>query len=190
MGPEKLKLFNTINISLLFPSLSNAERINTLWKSFVKIYSVLRSTVPLNEEQVDGLQKEIQEWIILFKSIYQSKHITPYIHLLVSQFLKMYGTIAPFSQQGLEKLNDDLTKDYFRSTNHKSNEALQQMLLKLNRLEELRDRNYVRSKSVHLCKLCKQPGHNSRTCKETQHNVGTDVDINYQFENGDEMHQS
>ena len=58
------------------------------------------------------------------------------MHLLVShipQFLDMYGTLAPFSQQELEKLSDDLTKDYFRSTNHRDYDALKQMLLKLNR---------------------------------------------------------
>ena len=53
----------------------------------------------------------------------------------------MYGTLAPFSQQGLEKLSDDLTKDYFRSTNHRDYDALKQMLLKLNRLEDLTDQD-------------------------------------------------
>ena len=53
-------------------------------------------------------------WItVFFLSVYQTNDVTPYIHLLVShipQFLEMYGTLAPFSQQGLEKLNDDLTR--------------------------------------------------------------------------------
>ena len=51
----------------------------------------------------------------------------------------MHGTLAPFSQQGLMKLNDDLTKDYFRSTNHRDSDAVKQMLLKQNRIEDLTD---------------------------------------------------
>jgi len=60
----------------------------------------------------------------IFLSIYQTKNVTPYIHLLachIPEFLKRYGTIAPFSQQDVEKLNDLITKDNFRSTNHKDN---------------------------------------------------------------------
>ena len=94
--------------------------------------------------------------------------MTPYIHLLVShipEFLEVYGTISYFSQQGLEKLNDDITKDYFRSTNHSERDALKQLLLKLNRLEELENHGYCRTKEVHVCKLCRKPGHNSRTCE-------------------------
>ena len=68
-----------------------------------------------------------------------------------------------FSQQGLEKLNDVITKDYFRGTNHRN--CLTQILLKLNRLDELSDEGYVRSKEVYTCKSCKQQGHNIRTCK-------------------------
>lgn len=50
-----------------------------------------------------------------------------------------HGTLAPFSQQGLEKLNDDLTKGHFRSTNHRNSDALKQMLLKLNCIEDVTD---------------------------------------------------
>ena len=72
--------------------------------------------------------------------LFQTKHVTPYIHILVSHvpdFLRKYGSLAPFSQQGLEKLNDDLTKSFFSGTNHHDQNALQQMLQKLNHIEEL-----------------------------------------------------
>ena len=84
----------------------------------------------------------MKKWMSLFVTVYQIKHVTTYMHLLVShipQFLKMHGTLAPFSQQGLMKLNDDLTKDYFRSTNHRDSDAVKQMLLKQNRIEDLTD---------------------------------------------------
>jgi hypothetical protein len=42
----------------------------------------------------------------------------------VPEFLRLYGNIVIFSQQGLEKLNDLTTKHYHRSTNHQGYEAL------------------------------------------------------------------
>ena len=134
---------------------------------FLEIYLVLQSTTALDNERVKSFRSRVKNWMS-FLSVYQTKHVTPYMHLLVShipQFLNMYGTLAPFSQQGLEKLNDDLTKDYFRSTNHRDYDALKQMLLKLNRLEDLTDQDCCRPKQVHVCKLCKTAGHNARTCE-------------------------
>ena len=167
VGPEKLKLFKQIDIMKLFPRIPNAQSVHLLWKSFLSIYETLRSNTPLSKEEISEFRRQTQRWITRFLSIYQSKHITPYVHLLVShipEFLELYGTLSPYSQQGLEKLNDDLTKDYFRSTNHRENDALKQMLLKLNRLEELGDQDCLRPKQTHVCRLCKQSGHNARTC--------------------------
>lgn len=36
----------------------------------------------------------------------------------VPEFLKYYGNLITFIQQGLEKLNDQMTVDFARSTNH------------------------------------------------------------------------
>ena len=115
---------------------------------------------------MDDFKIKVNKWLEKFLSVYQVKNVTPHIHLLtchIPQFLKKYGTIALFSQQGLEKLNDVITKDYFRGTNHRN--CLTQILLKLNCLEELSDEGYVRSKEVYTCKSYKQQGHNIRTCK-------------------------
>ena len=101
-------------------------------------------------------------------SVYQSTHVTPYMHTLifhVPEFLNLYGSLLPFSQQGLENLNENLTKDYYRNTNHQEEGALRQLLLKLNRLEELTDKTSEQKKQVHHCKICDQEGHNSSTCK-------------------------
>ena len=104
-------------------------KVQELWTEFLEIYLVLQSTTALDNERVKTFQSRVINWMSL--SVYQTKHVTPYMHLLVShipQFLEMHGTLAPFSQQGLEKLNDNLTKDYFRSTNHRDCDALKQML--------------------------------------------------------------
>ena len=157
-GPEKIRLLQVVDIPKLFPELNNAAKIQKIWVEFRRIHAVLRSTTPLDAEEVKMFKSRVRKWLTLFLSVHQTKHVTPYIHLLTShkpEFLEKYGTISEFSQQGLEKLNDDITKDYFRSTNHRDLEALKQLLLKLNRLEELEGQDCSRSKQVHVCKKCK-----------------------------------
>ena len=75
-----------------------------------------------------------KQWVKDFTSIYQkTRH--PYIHVLamhVAEFLCKYSNMVQFIQQGMEKLNDQTTIDYARSTNHdyRNIEALQQMIEK------------------------------------------------------------
>ena len=86
--------------------------IQSIWNNFYSIYKHIRSVEPASKQLVTELQHNVQEWIVLFKSIYQSKDVTPYMHILlyhVPEVLQRYGTIAIFNQQGLEKLNDELT---------------------------------------------------------------------------------
>ena len=82
----------------------------------------------------------------------------------VPEFLRMYGNISSYTQQGLEKVNDFTTKYYQRSSNHRTYESLQQILEKHNRLELLEDTGYKRTKKVQKCSICKCVGHNKRCC--------------------------
>ena len=132
----------------LFPDLPNADKIQEIWTRFDKIYEQLQ---PTNHLDPDQLQDDVNNWITIFTSIYLTKHVTPYMHILVShipQFIPLYGSLACFSQQGLEKLNDEITKDYFRSTNQCNTESLVQLMCKLNRLEEL-SHDYCRIKNMY-----------------------------------------
>ena len=68
--------------------------------------------------------------------------MTPYIHAManhVHEFMTMYKSILPFTQQGLEKYNDIMTKEFFRATCHRNEDALIQIIQKQNRLEHIRD---------------------------------------------------
>ena len=90
-----------------------------------------------NEADVRQFQNRCKKWIQSFLTVYHTTHVTPYMHVLtvhVPELLMKYGSIAYFTQQGLEKLNDMTTKMYFRATNHHKN-ALLQMLTKRARLE-------------------------------------------------------
>ena len=76
----------------------------------------------------------------MFIEIYPAKHVMPYMHCMmqhVSQFMTLSGAILPFTQQGLEKYNDLVTKDYFRSSSHRVQECWTQILQKQNRIEDL-----------------------------------------------------
>ena len=165
-GPEKLKLFAKIDISKLFPSIPETQKIQRIWVKFFEIYNILRAKSISNEE-IRKLERNTKDWLTLFLSVYQTKHVTPYMHVLVAhipEFLDLYGSLSSFSQQGLEKLNDLLTNTYYRSTNHHSADALRQLLIKFNRMEELEDSQRV--KQQHRCRICKEIGHNARTCQK------------------------
>ena len=86
----------------LFLDLPNVDKIQEIWTQLNEIYKQLQSNDHLN---ADWLQDNVNNWILLFTSLYPTKHVTPYMHILVShipQFIKLYGSLAPFSQQGLE----------------------------------------------------------------------------------------
>ena len=95
--------------------------------------------------------------------MYQRKHVTPYIHALMNhdgEFLKIHGSILPFTQQGLEK-NDVLTKSYFCSSNHQGEVALRQILEKRNRIEHLETIGVKKVKVMDIhCSNCRTTGHN------------------------------
>ena len=57
--------------------------------------------------------------------------------------------------KGLEKLDGKITKAYFKSTNHHNRAALDQMMLKFNRLETLIDAKDL-SKLMHALYVSKR----------------------------------
>jgi hypothetical protein len=68
--------------------------------------------------------------------VYFVEKITPYINTFVHhlhEFVELYGNVKVFNQQGLEKLNDQTTTQFFRGTNRK--EFLKQLLNKRNRIK-------------------------------------------------------
>ncbi len=133
----------------------------------MKLNDTIRSTM-LPESVVQAFRSDSQDWLKQFLNIYQTKNITPYIHALVAhvpQFMEIHGGIVVFTQQDLEKLNNDMTKFYFRGSNHRDKEALQQMLLKKNRITYLFDSGCRRPRLKQVCSLRAEQGHNRKTCR-------------------------
>lgn len=173
-GPEKLILFQHINFSTLLPSYDKCNDLEKLWSDFIEIIGDLKLTFT-SEESIINLKSKIKNFFSLFLTLYQSKDVTPYMHALnahVPEFLSLYKNIAYFTQQGMEKINDTASKDYFRSTNHTGISALKQLFLKKNRIHFLEAEGCERVKARYRCKNCSKNSHNIKTCTEKFTNCG------------------
>ena len=136
-------------------------------KKFAALNETIRSE-SMSTSEIETFANKAKLWLESFIQVYQTKHVTPYMHALVAhlpEFFTLYGSIIPFTRQGLERLNDQYTHYYFRGTNHHDYTALEQLLLKTNRIEVLTDKGYVRQKKlqVHKCSSCGVAGHKT-TC--------------------------
>ena len=169
-GPEKLLVFNKINISETFPEIPDSTQVHALWKKLLDVNNLL-SIRPENisSDAISEFQSESKELVRMFTEIYPAKHVTPYMHCMmqhVGQFMTLSGAILPFTQQGLEKYNDLVTKDYFRSSSHRGQECLTQILQKQNRIEDLESSGAKRKKRFEVtCSQCGSKGHNKTSCR-------------------------
>jgi hypothetical protein len=117
MGPKKRILFEIIcsknYLCQLFNNFHKKVLVSRLWECYWKIFETLRSVKNYSL---------CKEFLDLFLSIYQTSKITPYIHMLAFHIPELYAKYGPlncFSRQGLEKLNDMTTSQYFKNTNKK-----------------------------------------------------------------------
>ena len=119
-------------------------------------------------EHAKTFESKSKAFVRKFTEVYPSKHVTPYMHCMmmhVSQFISINGAILPFTQHGMEKYNDVMTKNYFRASSHHGLDCLTQILEKQNRIEHLEHIGAMRKKSFEIkCSNCKQNGHNMITC--------------------------
>jgi hypothetical protein len=135
VGPEKIKLFENFNLAEIIPDHENFESVKKIWIDF---YEIIQQVKQVNIES-EELKQRTREWLRLFLSVYSKTTVTPYMHAFVShlhEFVFLYKDINAFNCQGLEKLNDLSTGQYFKGTN-KQETALHQMLKKRNRMEYL-----------------------------------------------------
>ena len=129
-------VFSKINIAETFPEIPQSSDVHTLWKQLLDINTLL-SIRPeeITGEKVANFRSKSTAFVQMFTQIYSAKHVTPYMHCMmqhVGEFMSMSGALLSFTQQGLEKYNDMMTKDYFRSSSHKGQECLTQILQKQN----------------------------------------------------------
>ena len=112
--------------------INKRDKLQALFKDFYEIYiGVIK-----NELNSFSLKDLASKWLELFLDTFHLSKVTPYIHIFCAhlhEFQYLYGNVNLFNQQGLEKLNDLTTIDYFRSTN-KSEKSLIQILKKRTRI--------------------------------------------------------
>ena len=155
----------------MLPTLSSelCQQIQHLWEELLSLNSaVSKPAAELSDECIAEFVRRAREWGEKFVAVYQRKNITPYIHAMINhvgEFMKIHGSIIPFTQQGLEKKNDIITKTFFRSSNHQGDAALRQIVEKQNRVEHLETigAKKVRVFDIH-CSNCNCASHNRLTC--------------------------
>jgi hypothetical protein len=106
-GAEKLKLFESIDITKLFPNLQNVEKVENLWKSFFNIYVSVKNNSYSSMIRVDEIKNNCEQWVNDFIAIYQSVNVTPYIHEFgqhLWEMVKLHGDVSLFTMQGKKKL--------------------------------------------------------------------------------------
>ena len=171
-GPEKLKLFGAIDIKSLLPSLreEHSSKIQHLWSELLELNQLIcLPASKLTTAAIEQYEIRAKQWGRDFVGVYHSHNVTPYIHAMmyhVGEFMRIHGSIIPFTQQGLEKHNDIMTKIYFRASSHRGVEALRQIIEKRNRIEYFVDNGSKRVKKHNIvCSNCRSAGHNRLTCQ-------------------------
>ncbi|CAF4406345.1 unnamed protein product, partial [Didymodactylos carnosus] len=81
---------------------------------------------------VPSLKEKCEQWGLEYARLFGVDQITLYIHVFIShlhEFYDLFNNLKIFSLQGVERLNELLTRDYFTGTNRKG-EYFQQMIKK------------------------------------------------------------
>lgn len=133
-GPQKIKIFQRISFEELYLEADRIDNIKFLWNDYVEIFNLVKKV----EIPWDELKIRTKNWQKVFLDVYHSNEITPYIHAFVHhlhEFVKLYEDVDQFTLEGLEKLNDQTTRQVFRGTNGK--DFLRQLIQMRNRIDYL-----------------------------------------------------
>lgn len=127
---NRVKVFSKININTIFSSqLKNSLTISKIWIDFFQIFNYLKREGEINYEFI---KQNTSNWLKTFLSVYHRSDVTPYIHAFVNhlhEFVRSVDNVDHFNLEGLEKLNDMTTIDYFRATNKRKG-SIKQILAK------------------------------------------------------------
>ena len=119
--------------------LGDTEEVHLI-QSLLNEVLVVNSCLSARPEEITNVSIQIFEvkakaFVDRFVSIYPAKYVMPYMHCMmhhISEVMSLHCSILSFMQQGMEKYNNVMTKDYFRSTCHRGEECLLQILQKRN----------------------------------------------------------
>ena len=104
-GPEKVKLYSILNVPKLLPKFKYASKVQVIWDQFHQITELLRNET-FSKTEIKNLENKIRTWFGNFLEVYQTRSVTPYIHILVHHvvnMIKMHGSLTHYCQQ--ERMN-------------------------------------------------------------------------------------
>jgi len=171
-GPEKYKIIKNIHLPNLLPNIDAKKMfcIKQVWHGFTELITTLDRLDMHLEDLTISFIDSAKEWLNTYTKVYPTKDATPYMHILVyhvAESIKLNGNLCHFTQQGLEKLNDDITKWYFGATSLCHEAAMKQIIQKQNRIRKLEfDGAKREAKFQWTCKNCRKKGHSYKTCTE------------------------
>ena len=128
-GDENLIICKNINFNQIFLDYNKSDQITKLYRDFHDIFLKIKTNFYINDPLL--LKSSIRNWSTLYTNCFEKIEVTPYIHLFTCHLdflIVRDGDIDLFNIQGLEKLNDMSTREYFNATNKKS--FIYQMLTK------------------------------------------------------------
>jgi hypothetical protein len=101
-----------------------ANLIGKIWSGFFEVMKLMKDAKSIDPIKI---KTKTQRWIKLFCKVYHLKHVTPYIHAFANHLHQFYknGNVYFYNLEGLEKLNDLTTIEYFKASNKKSDATFQ-----------------------------------------------------------------
>ena len=79
-GPEKIRLFEKVDLKQWFSDMPNVGTIQNIWMKFYDVYIIVKSSNPVATCSMQELRCKLKTWMSLFTSIYQTKNVTPCIY--------------------------------------------------------------------------------------------------------------
>ena len=159
-GKEKKRIFENIDFQTRFPDLFKNQpesqlklfEYESVWKEFYKILNFVKENK--NKSKSEEIKTMANNWLKLFLKHHFQKAVTPYIHVFCNhlhEFVSLYGDINIFNLEGLEKLNDFSTIEFFRSSNRwvkRNSNFLKQIIEKRSQIELLEEDLQIKMKQT------------------------------------------
>lgn len=169
-GPSYVKL-TQVKFSVFFTWIDTAKalKLDEMWQMVGKLYVLLK--IPQDKVEitdVNEIKTLARKWSDTYCELFQAKDVTPYVHVLryhLSEMISIHGTISGYTQQGLENLNHQLTKSYFRGSNFHEN-AFVQVFERHYRIQYLHTHERKLAK-VHHCSVCGSCEHRKPQCDKS-----------------------
>ncbi|CAF1099533.1 unnamed protein product [Didymodactylos carnosus] len=123
-GPMHLKFTSTLPLDIIIQDKHKARKIMSLIKNFFNLLKRAKLDIKKSDETefIEKLSKDARKWGIKYGILFGIDEVTPYVHVLsahIGEFYKIFKNLNKFTMQGVEKLNDVMTQDYFRGSNKK-----------------------------------------------------------------------